>query len=335
MSSDRENLENRIAVFQRLLDHPVAFHRIFFDLTESVKAALMASQAHYWCRREVALARDGWFYKTQTEWEEEVCLTRREQESARELLRKAGFWFEKLIGNPAQLWFRIDYSLLLSAIENGSFVQSQDGVSVPAKDGEKVPAKETETTAENTTETTTESAPVRPFLHKPEKREKAKKAKPKTWASSGFSNSRSLDEFPTAGRPRHENSRFVPNKQAEALYTLIRTEVQERGDRSPGGMTGPMQERWGELYETHGPEILEKAFWLWWDREGTSLPEDFSRPIALFLKDATGCIAEAAAKRKKPKSEYVSAIDNIPPPPKPTYNHSWEKKYAKQKLSGE
>jgi hypothetical protein len=176
---------------------------------------------------------------------------------------------------------------------------------------------------------------VRPFLHKPEKREKAKKAKPKTWASSGFSNSLSLDEFPTAGRPRHENSRFVPNKQAEALYTLIRTEVQERGDRSPGGMTGPMQERRGELYETHGPEILEKAFWLWWDREGTSLPEDFSRPIALFLKDATGCIAEAAAKRKKPKSEYVSAIDNIPPPPKPTYDHSWEKKYAKQKLSGE
>lgn len=308
-------------VVYEALSRPVAFYRVFFKLTGSVNAALMASQAHFWSGTDVARNRGGWFYKTQKEWEEETCLTRREQDNARRTLRATGFWYEELRGIPATMHYRLDYPALANCIlyNPTEFVRNvqTESTEQPNPIEPNVQPLKPETTQENTPETTT-GEPVRPFLHKPEKREKAKKAKPK---------------FPTAGynRARRESASFTPNKAAEELYTRIRTEVQERGDRSPGGMTGPMQERWNELYETNGPDLLTKSFWLWWNREGESLPEDFSRPIAMFLKDATGCIAEAAAKRKKPKSDYVSAFDNIPPMPKRVVNHSWEKKYVSKK----
>jgi hypothetical protein len=93
-----------------LLDRPIAFHRIFVDLTGSVTAALMLSQAVYWSRR--TRDRDGWFYRTQEEWYEETGMKRPEQETARKHLRATTFWTEDRRGIPARVFFRVDLERL-------------------------------------------------------------------------------------------------------------------------------------------------------------------------------------------------------------------------------
>jgi hypothetical protein len=100
--------------FLDLLDRPIAFHRIFVTLAGSFTAAGMLSQALYWTRIKLRdqPASDGWFYKTQAEWEEETGLTRSEQETARKHLRKTPFWGEARRGIPAKLYFRVDLDAL-------------------------------------------------------------------------------------------------------------------------------------------------------------------------------------------------------------------------------
>jgi 5-methylcytosine-specific restriction endonuclease McrA len=93
-----------------LLDRPIAFHRIFVELTGSVLAAVMLSQAFYWSRR--TKHPGGWFYKTQEEWEEETGLKRGEQEAARKRLRDTGFWAEERRGIPARMYFKLDLEVL-------------------------------------------------------------------------------------------------------------------------------------------------------------------------------------------------------------------------------
>ena len=99
----------------RILDRPIAFHRVFVDWAGSVNAALMLSQLIYWSTR----ARDpkGWVYKTIQEWEEETGLTRMEQEGARRRLRRAGLVKEKKAGMPARLFFRVSRKRILELME--------------------------------------------------------------------------------------------------------------------------------------------------------------------------------------------------------------------------
>ena len=103
-----------------VLDRPIAFHRSFVSIRTKtggklgVAAALMLSQAIYWARR--SSDDEGWFYKTQEEWEEETGLTRREQETARKRLRATDFWHEELRGMPARLHFRVDFEALAAAL---------------------------------------------------------------------------------------------------------------------------------------------------------------------------------------------------------------------------
>jgi hypothetical protein len=88
-----------------VLDRPIAFHRYFVDVTKSISAALMLSQAIYWSKRTKDDA--GWFYKSQAEWQEETGLTRREQETARRRLKQCNLLEEKRAGNPARLFYRL------------------------------------------------------------------------------------------------------------------------------------------------------------------------------------------------------------------------------------
>ena len=68
------------------LNRPIAFRRALVDLTGSVQAALMLSQAIYW--QERVTREDGWWYKSIEEWQEETGLTRRRLETARKKNRK-------------------------------------------------------------------------------------------------------------------------------------------------------------------------------------------------------------------------------------------------------
>lgn len=91
-----------------LLDRPIAYHRVFVTLTGSVKAAILLSQAVYWQKR--AKQKDGWWYKTTEEWEEETGLTRREQETARRDCEK--YLQTDLRDSPARLYWKVDEETL-------------------------------------------------------------------------------------------------------------------------------------------------------------------------------------------------------------------------------
>lgn len=135
------------------LDRPIAFHRIFRTVSGSTVAALFLSQAWYWSKR-LPDERDGWFYKTQAEWETETGLSRSEQETARRHLTRLGILEEKREGLPARLWFRIDRNRLESLIDDAikSAGTPQSGSTEPSTPVGENPADiHTETTAETTT----------------------------------------------------------------------------------------------------------------------------------------------------------------------------------------
>lgn len=97
----------------------IAFRPAFVKLTGSVNAALLLSQAVYWSNwSENEADRGGWFYKSQKEWESEIGLSRREQETARKRLWEAStrygipFWYEWEGKMPSRLYFRVDLEAL-------------------------------------------------------------------------------------------------------------------------------------------------------------------------------------------------------------------------------
>lgn len=131
----------------KVLDRPIAFQRHFVTLTGSVNAALMLSQAVYWSQRTTL--PDGWFYKTQPEWEEETGLTRYEQEGARKILKGTGLLTERLSGVPATVHYRVDAELLQSSLGKTSKLDCGK----PANKSAGKPRTITETTQETTSET--------------------------------------------------------------------------------------------------------------------------------------------------------------------------------------
>lgn len=133
-----------------LLDRPIAFHRVFVTITGSVTAGVMLSQAFYWSRRTTL--KDGWFYKKADEWTKETGLSRREQETARKVLRKLGILEETKRGIPATLHFRVSHEALIMAISAVPHeTYNQDVRKTPNLIGGKGESN-SETTAEITSE---------------------------------------------------------------------------------------------------------------------------------------------------------------------------------------
>ena len=102
-----------------LLDRPIAFHRVFADITGAIPAALFLSQALYWQRR-CPSGRDGWWWKTADDWFEETRLTRREQQQARKVLVSLSILEEKKKGVPCRLWFRLNLNELQVSIQSAT-----------------------------------------------------------------------------------------------------------------------------------------------------------------------------------------------------------------------
>ncbi|MCK5866674.1 MAG: HNH endonuclease, partial [Marinobacter adhaerens] len=97
-----------------LFDRPIAFQRAFVDLGVGITGALMLSQCVYWTKR--VTDGEGWFYKSQQDWEEETGMNRREQERARKALKSIGVLEEKRRGVPARMYFRINEEALERAL---------------------------------------------------------------------------------------------------------------------------------------------------------------------------------------------------------------------------
>jgi hypothetical protein len=106
----------------KVFDRPIAFHRCFIDLTGSVTAAIMLSQAIYWSGRCSDV--DGWFYKTTEEWQEEIGLTRHELEGARAKLKQTSFWQEERKGDHGRMHYRIEAHILQSELDKLEEVSS-------------------------------------------------------------------------------------------------------------------------------------------------------------------------------------------------------------------
>lgn len=129
-----------------LLDRPIAYHRVFVTLTGSVKAAILLSQAVYWQKR--AKQKDGWWYKTAEEWEDETGLTRHEQDTARKQCEK--YLKSDLRGVPARLFWKVDDDALSADL---IAVSEQTSLTESGKlDERKTANLNTETTTETTTE---------------------------------------------------------------------------------------------------------------------------------------------------------------------------------------
>tara|TARA_Y100001001_G_scaffold59284_2_gene56143 strand:- start:13897 stop:14682 length:786 start_codon:yes stop_codon:yes gene_type:complete len=89
----------------QMLDRPIAYHRVFVRLGTGCTGAIFLSQALYWTKRT---NQDGWFYKTQADWEEETGLTRYEQETARKKLKSLGALEEVKRGVPCKVYYRVN-----------------------------------------------------------------------------------------------------------------------------------------------------------------------------------------------------------------------------------
>lgn len=150
-----------LELIQEILEKPIAFHKVFFDITQDVKAALFLSQAFYWSKR----MNHDWYYKTIDSWEEETGLNRREQETIKKRLKSLKLLETKLIGVPATLHFKFDFERLISLAKQyysqygrkcqTSMAESAKPVctEVPNQYGRKCHTLyRTENTTENTTE---------------------------------------------------------------------------------------------------------------------------------------------------------------------------------------
>ena len=102
-----------------LLGRPIAFHRRLVDLTGSIKASLMLSQAIYWMRHGKDIRQhDGWFFKTMEQWHWETGLSRHEQAGARARLRELKVLQEQTQKLPAKLHFRVDGEALAALLSD-------------------------------------------------------------------------------------------------------------------------------------------------------------------------------------------------------------------------
>jgi hypothetical protein len=101
-------------LYESAFGRTIAFRRVFVTITGSVTAALMLSQLWYW--KDKGRNPDGWIYKTQKEWLEELGLSRSEQETARRILREKRFIEEKKMGVPCKLHYRVNVTAILDAI---------------------------------------------------------------------------------------------------------------------------------------------------------------------------------------------------------------------------
>lgn len=115
----RSGLSLDTALLLDIFDEPIVFHRSYVPIAGGITAALFLSHAGYACE-DLPKDHDGWFVRSQAEWERDTGLTRREQETARRLLRERGLLEERRVGMPAVLWYRVNWARLRESLEHQS-----------------------------------------------------------------------------------------------------------------------------------------------------------------------------------------------------------------------
>ena len=124
---------NPALILDILGQQPISFHRCYVQLTKSVTSALWLSYAVYHAFEQGGDVADadeaeGWFSKSQNQWELETGLTRREQESARKNLITLGLLHERQPGMNRPLQFRIDMELLMQMLDAQASANTADNM---------------------------------------------------------------------------------------------------------------------------------------------------------------------------------------------------------------
>jgi hypothetical protein len=103
-----------------ILDRPVVFHRSLIKVTGSVASALLLSQAIYWqnVKKRTDPSGDGWWFKTQVDWNEEIGMSRAELETARAACVKSGVLQHERKSVPAKSYYRVNEEALSIALSN-------------------------------------------------------------------------------------------------------------------------------------------------------------------------------------------------------------------------
>ncbi|TAK82110.1 MAG: hypothetical protein EPO20_22650, partial [Betaproteobacteria bacterium] len=94
-------------VVAELLGPSLAYHRTLARIGGGVHAGLLLSRALHLTRLQSKGQVEVWVPSSAAQWTEQIGLTRREQETARRELARAGVWEESLDGIPPRLVTRI------------------------------------------------------------------------------------------------------------------------------------------------------------------------------------------------------------------------------------
>lgn len=114
--TSKQKIELKVAQFISTVGRPVAYYPIIAQAIGSVKAGVFICQLLYWQGK----GKEGeWIYKSRIEMTEETGLSRNEQDTAREVLRKLNIIEEKLKGRaPATTHYKINFSQLNKVVNN-------------------------------------------------------------------------------------------------------------------------------------------------------------------------------------------------------------------------
>ena len=117
-------------ILLELLDKPIAFQRSFLKIGNA-NCALFLSQCFHW-QKHTKEEFDGWFCRTIEQFEHEMGLTRREQESVKKTLKSKNILFTEMRGTPAKLWLKLDLDLIYEILTNSEVMEK-----TPSKDAQK------------------------------------------------------------------------------------------------------------------------------------------------------------------------------------------------------
>ena len=129
---------------------PIVIYPVYLDITGDYATAAALGQVLYW--HEVMRGK---FYKTDSDFEQELHLTPKQFRRVKTELKSLPFLKITVEQIPAKTFYDVDYEALAALI--GQIRTPPKGGTVPAQKGETVPAQKGETITENTTENTTEN----------------------------------------------------------------------------------------------------------------------------------------------------------------------------------
>lgn len=202
-----------------LTSKPIAFYPDFSAVAGSTNAGVLLSQLLYWKDKE--LDPDGWIYKTQKDWLTETSLTRSEQETARKKLRDCGVLEEKLKGNPAKLYYRINFDSLIIALKSLYESRGQDAETPQAETPQASMAKvSTLSLTKNTTKNTEAAALWMPKPKGVKTETKSNKAKPYI----------DLSPIEPVLKILREHNKNADKSISLNLRNLIRNEIEANGE---------------------------------------------------------------------------------------------------------